>query len=143
LGRVDHSPAEGAITSVDFAFHILRLSILGEGPPGEVTKRDASAKEETIADNMVNVFPKPISSAKIPPRGRTGTCAFSQVTILCSYLPISESGGALRRKSKNLHCERFKYLYQCDWSPSTCLHKEKWSSTVGFSFCEMKDSPSF
>jgi hypothetical protein len=100
LWRVDHSPAEGAITRVDFAFHIVRLLVLKERPSGEVTERDASAKEETIADNMVNVFPKPISSARIPPRGRTGTCAFSQVTILCSYLPISESGYALRRNSK-------------------------------------------
>ena len=137
LRRVDHSPAEGAITRVDFAFHIVRLLILKERPSGEVTERDASAKEETIADNMVNVFPKPISSARIPPRGRTGSCAFSQVIILCSYLPISESGDALRQNSKNLHCERFKYLCQCDWSPSICLHKEKWSSTVGVSFCEM------
>jgi len=88
LWRVDHSPAEGAITRVDFAFHIVRLLILTERPSGEVTKREASAKEETIADNMVNVFPKPISSARIPPRGRIGTCAFSQGIILCSYLPI-------------------------------------------------------
>jgi hypothetical protein len=101
LWRVDHSPAEGAITRVDFDFHIVRLLILTERLSGEVTKRDASAKEETIADNMVNVFPKPISSARIPPRGRTGTCAFSQVIILCSYLPISESGGASMRNSKS------------------------------------------
>ena len=92
------------MTRVDFAFHFVRLLTLRERPSGEVTERDASAKEETIADNMVNVFPRPISSARIPPRGRTGTCAFSEVIILCSYLPISESGDAFKAKFKNLHC---------------------------------------
>jgi hypothetical protein len=77
LSRVDHSPAEGVTTKVDFAFLVVRVLVLPERPSGEITKRDASAKEATIADSMVNVLPKPISSARIPPRARAGTRAFS------------------------------------------------------------------
>jgi hypothetical protein len=101
LSRVNHSPAEGVTTKVDFAFHVVRVLVLPERPSSEITKRDASAKEATIADSMVNVLPKPISSARIPPRGRAGTRAFSQVIILCWYLQVSESGDVSGHDSKS------------------------------------------
>ena len=66
---VEGLPAEGAITSVDLALRRPKRLLPVAAGSWEYVKAQASSRELVIADIMVSVFPKPISSASIPPLG--------------------------------------------------------------------------
>jgi hypothetical protein len=51
---------------------------------GRVAEKRAKSRLPTIAESVVNVFPKPISSARIPPNACDGIEDFLVPTILCS-----------------------------------------------------------
>ncbi len=82
LYRADYSPAEKITIKVDFIFYIVPLLISPERFFNEFTKNSTSAKDSAIIDNIINVFFKFMSSARILPRGRVRSCAFSDLIIL-------------------------------------------------------------
>jgi hypothetical protein len=51
---------------------------------GGVVEEWARPRLPIIAESIVNVFPKPISSARIPPNVCGGTVDFLVPTIICS-----------------------------------------------------------
>lgn len=76
-------PGDGTITRVDFA---LRHAPSLKPPRGDCSERANAApsfNDITIADIIVSVLPRPMSSASIPPRGRPGTFATLAPEITC------------------------------------------------------------
>lgn len=69
--RCKDSPAEGATTSVELALrgYGTALSILTR--PCEYIKARDSSRDIAIAVSILSVLPKPMSSARMPPFGKS------------------------------------------------------------------------
>lgn len=65
-------PAEGAMTNVELVLRRLWWPLLAWIACCEPIKVRASSRDIAIAEIMVKVFPKPMSSASIPPLGESG-----------------------------------------------------------------------
>ena len=76
-------PAEGAMTSVELARRRFGWLMCTWVCCCEIMKARASSRDVAIADIIVNVFPRPMSSASIPPRGESGFADFLDPRIVC------------------------------------------------------------
>ena len=59
-----------------------------EEPPWDCVEHLASANDRTIVASIVNVFPSPISSARIPPRSFDGALTWDISIMLWEYLML-------------------------------------------------------
>ena len=75
--------AEGATTSVDLALRRLKRPLPELAKSCECTKAWASFIELVMADIIVSVFPRPMSSASIPPLGESGFTDVLDPRIAC------------------------------------------------------------